>query len=92
MAIFYSNNELIELLVRRGVDINSKGKNGVTPLFYAVVNLWVKTQAVQCLLNNGADMNMRLANGKAPLDLAKEMNRPDVVSLFEHAMSGGRKG
>lgn len=73
------NNEFIEC-INNGGDINSKYKNGWTPLMYAVANN--ETYLVKQLINLGADIYIRDKNNLSPLDLAKMSNFEDMEKIL----------
>ncbi len=70
------DNDLKEMkrLIGTGADINTIGKGGVTPLFWAFPDN--KLERFVLLLNNGADPNIRLTSN---LDLPKVFRSGDTV-------------
>ncbi|XP_058275164.1 DNA-binding protein RFXANK-like [Hirundo rustica] len=62
----YTN--IVMLLLRRDVDINTYDWNGGTPLLYAVRGNHVK--CVEALLACGADLTEEADSGYTPMDLA----------------------
>jgi len=67
-----------------GVDVDSKNKAGMTPLFYAARS--GHKEVAELLLAKGADVNAKVASGpnqgKTPLDAANETNHPEVADLL----------
>ncbi|MGH8398890.1 MAG: ankyrin repeat domain-containing protein [Gammaproteobacteria bacterium] len=55
------NTKEIERLVASGVNVNARGKDGVTSLIWAIYHL--KKAGYQALLEHGADPNMQVQNG-----------------------------
>jgi ankyrin repeat protein len=64
-AIRESNEDIVDLLLKRGMDINAKDKYGYTPLHWAVTNKDKKM--VELLVSRGADVNARNLQGNTPL-------------------------
>ncbi len=69
------SNEFVEC-INNGGDINSKYKNGWTPLMYAVANN--ETYLVKQLINLGADIYIKDKNNLSPLGIAKTSNFEDM--------------
>lgn len=70
-AFGYNNEDVIELLIKRGANINLKDKHfGNTPLHYAA--MLHDTVAATILIQHGAFVNIQNKDGKTPLDLAFE--------------------
>lgn len=59
---------IIDLLVSRGADINSRTRTGTTPLHTAV--FYGHLPVVEYLVSRGADINAQSASGATPLVLA----------------------
>jgi len=74
-------SDILDLLLRAGADINSKARNGTTPLMLAIRN----PAHVQFLLKRGAVVNQRDDDGKTALDRAKAGEERDSVFLLERA-------
>lgn len=65
IAVSESNDEIVNELLRRGMDPNVKNKEGNKPLFYAV-----GPSKIELLLEAGADPNGQYYNGNTPLHRA----------------------
>ena len=61
------DDKLIEKLIREGVDVNQKDKDGITPLHSAVANERRTTRPIIALLKAGADINAQDSLGSTPL-------------------------
>lgn len=58
MAVFSSNYEVIDFLIKEEVFINQKDKNGMTPAFYSIgMNQW---KNLGLFAQNGADLLLKL--------------------------------
>jgi hypothetical protein len=70
-----SNNSLIDLLLERGIDINSADEKGMTALHYAVQNFYNYRKEplglINKLLDCGANLKAEDKDGQTPLMLAK---------------------
>jgi ankyrin repeat protein len=60
--------KIIELLISRGVNVNTVDVYGKTPLFYAVEQCY-SPRLVNMLINAGADKNIRNQDGDTVLDI-----------------------
>jgi cytohesin len=83
-AAEYGNDEMVELLLSKGVNVNEKGDCGNTPLHFASLDRWPdemtdrkelkkkywKTQL--CLISYGANVNAKNDRGDIPLHYAVE--------------------
>jgi len=63
-----------------GVDVNHKGRQGLTPLHFAARSGHV--DAAETLLNSGADLNYKDDRGKTPMDAAGVNGKEDVIKLL----------
>jgi hypothetical protein len=73
LAIAAENGDVTEIdrLVTAGVDINTVGRDGMTPLFRA---FWVKNkQGFERLLQHGANADLQLEDGRSVTSLAAKL-------------------
>lgn len=85
-AVMKGGMPIIDLLVRRGADVNSRTRNGTTPLHTAV--LYSRLEVAEFLAGKGADLNAKSVSGATPLALAvAAKNEPIAARLRE---LGGR--
>ena len=75
------NIVLLELLLKKRVDIDSQNSEGNTALILTARTGDVKT--VRWLLDNRANLNIKNNNKKGALQIAKESNQHDVVYLIQ---------
>jgi len=61
-------------------DVNARQVGGITPLILAVQQ--DDPRMVQELLNLNADIKLRTADGKSALDIARELNRSNILPLL----------
>ncbi|CAK1541290.1 unnamed protein product [Leptosia nina] len=81
LACAGGHEELVELLLSRGADIEHRDKKGFTPLILAATAGHEKI--VEILLNHGADIEAQSERTKdTPLSLACSGGRYDVVELI----------
>jgi len=66
MAAAFGHTNVAKALIEAGADINSRNKNGDTPLH--ISSFLCYTEIVQSLLDKGADKNARNNAGSKPLD------------------------
>lgn len=77
------NYELLEYLLNHGINANSIGESGVTPLIAAIDKKDIR--AVNILLENGADANFSITVTETPLTDAIKNSTTEIVStLLEH--------
>jgi ankyrin repeat protein len=81
--LFVSHKDVVELLLAKGADVNSKDNNGNRPLHWAAE--MGCEDVVKLLLANGADVNARDYNGFTPLHWA----RPPIAELLRQ--NGGHE-
>jgi len=74
------NTDLLELLVKKGVDIDSKGRLGSTPLGTSLAHN--KPKAAEWLLAKGADVRIGDSNGKTPLLHASTWGHTKIITTL----------
>ena len=78
-------DDVFELLLSAGADVNAASKMKMTPLMAAVsVN---RIEIVQELLTRGADASAKDVKGVSILDVAKKRKNPDVIKMIEKALN-----
>jgi hypothetical protein len=73
-------NGIMELLISKGADVNSKNNSGNTPLLVAISG--GNKEMVSLLISKGADVNSMNNLGKTPLVLAKNLGKTDIAELL----------
>lgn len=76
---------LLRLLLKVGVDVNAKDRDGRTALHAAILENDKKS--LQILLDHGADVNIENRNGHTPAKLAAMRGKYDLVSVLVKAGS-----
>lgn len=66
-----SNNNILQLLIEKGLDINSRDSRGRTPLHSSIEDV-PNFRKFKFLIENGADPNVRDSSDKTPLNYAEE--------------------
>jgi ankyrin repeat protein len=81
IAISSGNNEVAKVLIKAGADVNVPGDwragGGITPLNMAVHR--GNVELIQALVDAGADIMAVDRNKKNSIDLAKSLNKSDVI-------------
>jgi ankyrin repeat protein len=80
MAARTDIDELLNLLLEKGVPINIQDDFGLTALHYAA--LWNRPGTVELLASRGADLNRRDFAGRSALQIAWDNNILDVAYLL----------
>ena len=84
-ATSWCHNEVAELLIAKGADVNAKNDNGVTPSHLAAQK--GHNEVVELLIVKGADVNAKTESGGTPLDYAIDDETANL--LRKH---GGKTG
>ena len=79
-AVMRGNPEILQLLLSKGVDVNSRTKNGTTPLHTAV--LYNRYEVAETLLNKGAEVDAKSSSGATPLAIATTARNRDIAELL----------
>lgn len=78
-AVFANSNEIVELLLARGVDIDTRsGHNGETALWWAAMDSHFEVAAF--LLDKGADPKLADNDGKTPYRVATDPRIRDLLA------------
>lgn len=81
LAEFSTNHKkVVELLVRKGADVNAQAASGATPLFWAVMR--DQKDDVQFLLDHGANVNAATAYGDTILDCALQLQFTSLIQMI----------
>lgn len=79
-AVMRGTPEIIDLLLGRGADVNSRTRTGTTPLHTAV--LYNRYEVAEKLIAKGADVNAQSASGATPLALASAARNRTIAELL----------
>jgi ankyrin repeat protein len=75
---------VMQMLLGKGANVNTKSKNGMTPLMMAASN--ENTEMVEALLKQHADVTVHDAQGQTALKLAQQHKSADaIVRLLKEA-------
>jgi enediyne biosynthesis protein E4 len=83
------NPALVNLLLKRGAEVNAGNHQGETALMYVASK--GQTGLVKILLENGADVNRKNIQGSTALTLAESAGHTSVVRLLRSAGAAGAK-
>ncbi len=84
-AVKKGDQKKVAALIKKGVDVNVKGKYGSTPLHFAAKRGRIKV--MKLLMQNGANVNFKNYRSKTPLDLAKADKMKKLIR-----QAGGKSG
>ena len=79
-AVMRGNPEILQYLLGKGVDVNSRTRNGTTPLHTAV--LYNRYEVAEMLLKKGADVEAKSSSGATPLAIATAARNRDIAELL----------
>ncbi len=79
-AVMLHKTLAIQTLIKAGVNINQKNKQGISPLIQAILS--GKNEIVKLLLELGADPNAANPLGRTPLMLAAMENKAYLVKIL----------
>lgn len=80
---FAETEEIANILIKNGANINQVDQKGFTPLMSAVENQNLKL--VQALLKNNADVNIKNPNGQSSLQLAEKSGNKSIIKLLKQS-------
>ncbi|KAL4232986.1 M-phase phosphoprotein 8 [Mactra antiquata] len=93
-AVQHGHDDITDLLVKNGADINRQMKNGFTPLMVACIYSEIGT--VNLLLELGAKVNLQTVDGRTAIFMAAERGHSQILWLllecgsnFNHVCRGG---
>ena len=82
-AVFRSDKEMVDLLLRAGANPKAANRDGSTPLWLASIN--GDAAIIEALLKAGADANEKLPLGRTPLMAAARTGNVDAMKvLLDH--------
>ena len=79
-AVMKGRMELIEQIVTRRADVNSRTRNSTTPLHTAVV--YARKEIAEFLLDNGADIQARSARGVSAIEFARDAKNQPIADML----------
>ena len=72
----HGHKEIVELLIAKGAEVNTKDMNGVTPLYSAAGK--GHREIAELLISKGADVNAKDRHGNTPLYYATHPDNSDA--------------
>jgi len=82
-AVFQSNKEVVDLLLKAGANPKAANREGATPLWLASIN--GDAAIIDSLIKAGADANEKLPLGRSPLMAAARTGNLDAIKvLLDH--------
>jgi len=83
MAVTYDNIEMVEYLIKQGIDVNKTNRrSNFTALMAAAC--YGRIEIAKLLLDNGANKEMFDSKGFSAVDFARKMNKKSVLKLLEY--------
>ncbi|HFE39554.1 MAG TPA: ankyrin repeat domain-containing protein, partial [Gammaproteobacteria bacterium] len=72
---------IMQMLLNYGVNVNARGKKGRTPLMAAIE--FNHIGAVKLLLKNNANISAKDDTGKSIMQMAKDNGNQDIIALLQ---------
>ena len=84
-AVYYGNYDIVKLLIKKGVDINSicEDADGYSCSAIHIAAYCNSKDILKYLIDNGANIAQKDSDGKSPYDLAKEYGIDENMSLLK---------
>ena len=83
MAITYDNLEMVEYLIKEGIDVSATTRrSGFTPLMAS--SCYGRVEITRVLLQSGANQNAVDSKGFSAIDFARKMNKKSVLALLDY--------
>lgn len=89
VACLTGNDEVAEVLIGKGADINRVDKSGKTVLMAASMN--GHFNLVRLLVDKGADVFLKNREGKTALEFARSMERQRIIKYLEFQVAKDEK-
>ena len=80
LAALYSQEDVVQLLLKAGANMNIKDMDGHTPLFEAIKS--GNEQLVSLLIRNGGDITLPDKYNRTPLFIATDLGKDNIVRLL----------
>src|SRR6478672_1854181 len=74
--------EILEVLIRRGADLNARGRNNWTPVYLA--GYFGDLEALRMIVGAGADLTVRtiIDNDRTPFEEARDLEwDPEIIAF-----------
>lgn len=82
MSSVYSKGKFSKILIKNGIDLEIKNKNGDTALLLNCQICWTRQNIIKYLIKHNANVNVKNNLGYTPLMYAIENNCIDVVNML----------
>ncbi len=79
-AVMRGRMPMIDLLLSRGADVNSRTRMGTTPLHTAA--LYARVEVAELLIDSGADVNAQSASGVTALAMAEAARNQPLAAML----------
>lgn len=83
MACMLGKDEIVQELIKRGVDPNATSAAGYTPLH--VASCWGSRACLEILFENGGKLNVRNNHGETPKSSAVRYKKEECVEFLDWA-------
>lgn len=80
---FHHSTDIVELLIRNGIQVDCQNKYGNTPLFLACTAFAVNREVIEVLIKEGADMDLKNNYGISPYSMSAVNNMPLLKKLLD---------
>ena len=80
LAAICDNKDIVQILLKKGYDINSQDRKHFSPIYTATIHGHRKM--VEFLIENGADVNQKTKSGFTSIHAAVWFNKPEVTKVL----------
>ena len=77
-------NEIIQVLINAGADLNMEDNDGLTPLMSSFIDdgFYNHVETIELLLDNNANVNYQNRNGETALHIASQLDRTEIIRIL----------
>lgn len=81
-AVEYKNLNVVEELLKAGIDVHLSNNHGNAALWTATFNARGEYGIVQALVDAGAEAKQQNSAGRSPLDFAKQIGDENLIGIL----------
>ena len=84
LAISLYRNDIIQVLINAGADLNMEDNDRLTPLMNSFIDdgFYNHVETTELLLDNNANVNYQNQNGETALHIASQLDRTEIIRIL----------